>query len=71
MSVLERKQTVLKLLEQLRGALCPERIVLDRAELRARKQATQMRGGWFSYEAHFIRHFPLRILNLLNTAERA
>jgi len=31
--------------------------------------ATQMRGGWFSYEARFIRHLPIRLLNLSDAAE--
>ncbi len=33
--------------------------------------ATQMRGGWFSYEARFIRQLPIRLLNLSDAAERA
>ena len=31
---------------------------------------TQMRGGWFSYEARFIRQLPIRLLNLSDAAER-
>ena len=29
------------------------------------------RGGWFSYEARFIRHLPIHLLNLSDAAERA
>jgi hypothetical protein len=35
------------------------------------KIASQMRGGWFSYESRFIRNLPIRALNLANAAERA
>jgi hypothetical protein len=33
--------------------------------------ATQMRGGWFSYEARFIRNLPILVLNVSNTEEKA
>ncbi len=33
--------------------------------------ATQMRGGWFSYEARFIRQLPIRPIDFAVAAERA
>jgi len=33
--------------------------------------ATQMRGGWFSYEARFIRELPIRPIDFAVAAERA
>lgn len=36
-----------------------------------RQSATQMRGGYYSYESRFIRHLPIRTFNLSNRAEKA
>ncbi|HOF17414.1 MAG TPA: Eco57I restriction-modification methylase domain-containing protein [Phycisphaerae bacterium] len=33
--------------------------------------ATQMRGGWYSYESRFIRDLPLRIADMQNMADKA
>jgi type I restriction-modification system DNA methylase subunit len=33
--------------------------------------ATQMRGGWFSYESRFIRDLPIRVVNSTDTGDRA
>jgi hypothetical protein len=33
--------------------------------------ATQMRGGWYSYEARFIRHLPIRPIDFTNPADKA
>jgi hypothetical protein len=35
------------------------------------KTATQMRGGWYSYEARFIRDLPIRVADLTKDADRA
>jgi hypothetical protein len=35
-----------------------------------RKTATQMRGGYYSYEARFIRHLPIRPINFADPADR-
>ena len=35
-----------------------------------RKTATQMRGGYYSYEARFIRHLPIRPIDFADTADR-
>jgi hypothetical protein len=35
------------------------------------KTATQMRGGWYSYEARFIRGLPIRAIDLAGKTERA
>ena len=36
-----------------------------------RRSATQMRGGYYSYESRFIRHLPIRTINLSSRAEKA
>lgn len=35
------------------------------------KIATQMRGGWFSYEARFIRQIPIRAIDFIDRKEKA
>jgi hypothetical protein len=35
-----------------------------------RQSATQMRGGYYSYESRFIRHLPIHTLNLSNRDEK-
>jgi hypothetical protein len=35
------------------------------------KIATQMRGGWFSYEARFIRQIPIRAIDFFDRKEKA
>ncbi len=35
------------------------------------KIATQMRGGWYSYEARFIRQLPIHPINFADASERA
>jgi hypothetical protein len=36
-----------------------------------KQTATQMRGGWYSFEARFIRELPIRVCNLGNKADKA
>ncbi|MDM8558556.1 N-6 DNA methylase [Candidatus Parabeggiatoa sp. HSG14] len=36
-----------------------------------RQTATQMRGGYYSYEARFIRHLPIRSINFNNPTDKA
>jgi hypothetical protein len=36
-----------------------------------RQTATQMRGGWYSFESRFIKNLPIRALNSDNPKERA
>ncbi|MBI5651838.1 MAG: Eco57I restriction-modification methylase domain-containing protein [Chloroflexi bacterium] len=36
-----------------------------------RQTATQMRGGYYSYESRYIRNLPIRALNLADAAEKA
>ena len=35
------------------------------------KTATQMRGGWYSYESRFIRDLPIRVIDLADKTEKA
>jgi hypothetical protein len=35
-----------------------------------RQSATQMRGGYFSYESRFIRNLPIRIINISDPADK-
>jgi hypothetical protein len=35
-----------------------------------RKTATQMRGGYYSYESRFIRHLPIRPIDFADPADR-
>ena len=36
-----------------------------------RQSATQMRGGYYSYESRFIRHLPIRTINFSDQADKA
>jgi type I restriction-modification system DNA methylase subunit len=35
-----------------------------------KQTATSMRGGWFSYEARFIKHLPIRTIDFANSQEK-
>jgi hypothetical protein len=36
-----------------------------------RQTATQMRGGWYSFESRFIRNLPIRPINFSDSADKA
>lgn len=38
---------------------------------RHKQGATSMRGGWYSYEARFIRHLPIRTIDFSDPADKA